>query len=339
VAPLHNNQRDGFMRQTINKGRVAYEPNSLGGNCPFQAAMAQGGFATYPERIDARKVRGKSEKFFDHFSQATLFWNSQSDAEKNHLVNALRFELGKVEVPEVRQRMVYLLSFVDKTLAGRVAGYLGIEVPTKLDGPLNLAVPADADPKKYQPKRSKATSLDRSPALSMENTPHDSVATRKVAVLAADGFDEMAVRGMTKALEAAGAMALIVAPHLGTLKGNKGGELPIQFSLLTTASVLFDAVFVPGGADSVGLLSTNADALHFVAEAYRHCKTIAATGAGVDLLRASTVAGPKAAEGEFADPGVVTGKDGGVRDVAEAFVAAMALHRHWEREVASPVPA
>ncbi len=339
VAPVHNNQRDGFMRQTINKGRVSYEPNSLGGNCPFQAAMAQGGFASYPEPVQGRKFRGKTEKFFDHFSQATLFWNSQSDAEKNHLVNALRFELGKVDVPEIRQRMVYLLSHVDKSLAGRVAGYLGIEVPSKLEGPLNHAVPADADPKKYQPKRSKATPLDRSPALSMENTPHDSVATRKVAILAADGFDEAAVKAMTKALEAAGAMAQIVAPHLGTITGNKGTKTPVQFSFLTGASVLFDAVYVPGGERSVSLLSGNADAVHFVNEAYKHCKTIAASGAGADLLRASYIGTSNAGTGEFSDPGVITGTDSGVRTVATGFIEAMALHRHWTREMGSPVPA
>src|SRR3984885_11683409 len=121
IVPVHNNQRDGHMRQTINQGKSSYNPNSIGGGCPFQAKMAEGGFTSHTERIDAVKVRARSRSFFDHFSQATLFFNSQSEAEKNHLVNALRFELGKLTIPAIRERMVGLLTQVDKTLAAQVA--------------------------------------------------------------------------------------------------------------------------------------------------------------------------------------------------------------------------
>jgi catalase len=121
VAPVHNNQRDGHMRQTINQGRVSYQPNSLSGGCPMQARADTGGFVSFAERMAGTKVRARSKKFFDHFSQAALFWNSQSHPEKAHIVQALRFELGKVEVPAIRERMVFLLAQVDKTLAGLVA--------------------------------------------------------------------------------------------------------------------------------------------------------------------------------------------------------------------------
>ncbi len=89
VAPVHNNQRDGFMRQTINRGQTSYEPNSLRGGCPFQAGMDMSGFASYAERIDAQKIRERSPSFFDHFSQARLFYQSQSEPEQNHIVRAL----------------------------------------------------------------------------------------------------------------------------------------------------------------------------------------------------------------------------------------------------------
>ena len=125
VAPLHNHQRDGYMRQMINRGRVSYEPNSLGGGCPMQAKGDMGGFVSYAEKLDGHKVRARSESFFDHFSQAALFWNSQSDPEKDHLVQAFCFELGKVEVPDIRTRMVGMLAHVDETLAQRVAQGLG----------------------------------------------------------------------------------------------------------------------------------------------------------------------------------------------------------------------
>jgi len=93
VAPVHNNQRDGHMRQEINVGRVSYSPNSLGGGCPYQAKIAEGGFASFNERIEAHKVRGRSESFSDHFGQAKLFYNSQTQTEKDHIVKALRIAL------------------------------------------------------------------------------------------------------------------------------------------------------------------------------------------------------------------------------------------------------
>src|SRR5690349_6350532 len=131
VAPLHNNQRDGYMRQTVNRGQVSYEPNSLRGGCPFQAGMDMSGFTSYAERISAQKVRERSPSFFDHFSQATLFYNSQTEVEQEHIVRALRFELGKLETPPIRERMLFLLAQVDKNLASRVAEGLGLQVPAK----------------------------------------------------------------------------------------------------------------------------------------------------------------------------------------------------------------
>ncbi len=333
VAPIHNNQRDGHMRQTINTGRVSYQPNSLGGGCPMQAMLSQGGFASYTERVDASKVRARSESFFDHFSQATLFYRSQSEVEQTHIANALSFELGKVTVPAIRERMVGLLANVDRTLAERVAGELGLAVPAKVDGPLNMGVPADVDPKTYQPKRVKPP-VERSEALSMANTVKDTAETRQVAVLVADGFDDAAVAAVTKALEAAGAKAHVVAPRLGTITGAEGARLEPQSSFRTAASVTFDAVFVPGGRSGATLASIP-NAVHFVEEAYRHCKAIAATGEGADLLRASRVLG----EGEAApdDPALLVGRGG--RDVASAFVDAIARHRNWDRESTRPIPA
>jgi catalase len=94
VSQVHNNTRDGFHRQSIHRGRVSYEPNSLAGGCPFQAGAA--GFTSFPEPIHDDKVRGKPEKFADHYTQATLFWNSQTPIEKAHIIRAYRFELTKV---------------------------------------------------------------------------------------------------------------------------------------------------------------------------------------------------------------------------------------------------
>ena len=333
VAPVHNTQRDGHMRQTINRGRVSYEPNSLGGGCPMQAKENVGGFVSYAEKMVGQKVRARSDKFFDHFSQAALFWNSQSDPEKNHLVQALRFELGKVEVAEIRARMVAMLAQVDGTLAGRVAKGLGLDVSQKLQTPLNMSVPADGNVKEYQPKPVKKN-VENSPALSMANTVKDSVKTRKVAILGADGFDDAAVAAMKKALIEAGAQTKLVAPRLGFLKSSKGAEAKVDFSLLTASSVMFDAVYIPGGEKSAKALQEQVEALEFVQEAFKHCKTIAANGAGLELIRACRLT--NGANGKAKDSpveeGVILGRDDQAGKIANEFIKAIAQHRHWSRE-------
>ncbi len=137
VAQAHNNQRDGLHRQAIHRGRVAYEPNSLGGGCPYQAGAA--GFTSFPEPIAADKLRGKSEKFADHYTQATLFWNSQTPYEKAHIVRGFRFELTKVQVPAIRQRTVSMLRNVSDELAQRVADGIGIKLPPRCRGSIGQA--------------------------------------------------------------------------------------------------------------------------------------------------------------------------------------------------------
>ncbi len=130
VAQVHNNQRDGMHRQAIPRGRVAYEPNSLGGGCPFQAGVQ--GFMSFPQPSEGDKVRGKPEKFAEHYNQATLFWESQTDVEKLHIIRAFRFELTKVQTVAIRTRMVAGLRNVAKELAQGVADGLGIELPEAL---------------------------------------------------------------------------------------------------------------------------------------------------------------------------------------------------------------
>ncbi len=341
VAPMHNNQRDGHMRQTINVGVTSYGPNAIAAGCPFQAKMSEGGFVSYPERIDGKKIRGRSASFMDYFSQATLFYNSQSDAEKAHLTNALRFELGKVKRVEIRKRMVGILSQIDATLAANVAHELGIEVPPP-EQPINRAIPADADPKAYDPKKV-TLPIAKSAALSMLNSKKDSIQTRQIAILASDGVEEAALKGMMDALKAKGAVPKIVAPHLGNITGDKGGKFEVNESLRTTASVLFDAVYVPGGAASIKALKAEPDAVHFLDEAYKHCKPIAADHEGLDLLKASYIGTLLHTDGTFynalAGKGLVINSNGKSGNTVNEFIAAIAQHRFWEREQQDKIPA
>ncbi len=334
IIEVHNNQRDGLHRQTINKGQSSYHPNTTGGGCPFQAKAAEGGFVSFNERVDAKKVRARSKSFFDHFSQATLFFNSQSEAEQNHIVDALRFELGKLQREDIRVRVVGMLTHVDKTLAAKVAEGLGIPVP-KPEEFLNQSIPADGDPKKFQPVKTKQA-VQVSKALSMANTVKDTIATRQVAILAADGVDEVSLTAMKKALEAAGAQTKIIAPHLGFINSSKGKKVKVDQSFLTAASVVFDAVYVADGEKSVAALQAEPDAVHFINEAYKHCKAIAGDGAGAEFILTTEVGkkmkGSKS-EKENQLAGVVLDRN------PKDFIKAIAQHRFWEREKSSKVPA
>jgi len=326
IVPVMNNQRDGIMRQTINSDKTSYQPNTISNGCPFQAKSAEGGFTSFQERIDAKKIRGRSRSFFDHFSQATLFFNSQSEYEKNHIINALTFELGKLNSDAIRERMLGILTQVDKTLAANVADGLGMPLPKKPSYPINHSVPADGIQKNYEPIKMKQSIL-KSQALSMSNTLKNSIQTRCIAILADNGVDESSLTTMKKALEAAGAKTKIIAPKLGIIKATNGKEIKVDQSFLNTSSVLFDAVYIPSGSESSAALIKEADAIHFVNEAYKHCKAIAANGDGAILLNKSYVNDKTNMGGLMIDKSV---KD---------FIKAIAQHRFWDREKQRKVPA
>ncbi|MEP6647943.1 MAG: catalase [Saprospiraceae bacterium] len=334
IAPVHNNQRDGHMRQTINPGKASYNPNTTGNGCPFQAKAMEGGFVSFNERIDARKVRARSKSFFDHFSQATLFFNSQSEPEKNHIINALKFELGKLESEAIRVRVIGMLTQVDKTLAAKVAEGLGIAVPKTPEQPMNLSIPADGDPKKFQPIKIKSEQ-GISKALSMTGTIKNNIKTRQIAILAANGISDASLSTMKTALEKHGAVTKVIAPHLGMITSDKGKKIKVDQSFLGASSVLFDAVFIPDGIGSGMALKAEPDALHFINEAFKHCKAIAAEGTGVDVVHSSSV-GVKIdrKEKEIKNiKGVLLDRN------SKEFINAIAQHRFWEREKESKIPA
>jgi catalase len=328
IDPVYNNQRDGHMRQTINAERTSYQPNSLNANSPLQAKVSEGGFSSYQERIDAKKIRARSDSFFDHFSQASLFFNSQSEVEKNHIVDAFRFELGKVEIEEIRKRMVGILTQVDRGLAKRVADGLGLDLPSGPQKPVNHGVPADGDQQKYEPVKKEST-LKSSPALSMKDTPKETIKSRKIAILATDGVDGGQLNNYKKILEAAGAATKIVATHNGHIKDDSGKVIKVDFTFLTTASVLFDAVYIPGGNKSVNALIAEPDAIHFVEEAFRHCKAIATSAEGFQLMEHSKV---PLKDKNAIQQGVLINK------TPKDFELAIRQHRFWEREKPGKVP-
>lgn len=324
VPTVHNNQRDGHMRQQIAKGKVSYEPNSMGGGCPYQAMMSEGGFDTYGERISGTKIRARSESFVEHYSQAKLFYNSQSAPEKTHLQKALVFELSKVTIPAIRERMVSQLNFINKELAQMVAEKLGVEVKT-LEQP-NGSIPADADVESLQSEE-RETSLDSSDALSMKNTVKDSIESRIIAFVIADGCDATRISELKSELEAKGAVVQFVAPEMATVKADDGTELTPKHSISSTMSVCFDAVYVAAGAESTQQWlqpDYKNSVIEFVNEAYRHCKAIFFDKETDALFKKTDVA-----DYHSEDPAVVLEKN---NDADNSFITAIASHRVWEFE-------
>jgi catalase len=332
IAQVHNNQRDGYGRQTINKGKVNYSPNSLGGGCPMTAPENMGGYVHYMERVEGHKIRERSESFKDHFSQATMFWHSLTEPEQDRLVSAAHFELGKVASKEVRQRMVHeFFNKIDHQLAVRVAGGIGIDPPQTFAG-------------KMVEKRA--------PEVSTEfRAREDTIQSRRIAILAADGVNAEELMAIKDALMQQGAQAEVISQFLGTIKGANGSEVMVDKNYVTTASIMYDAVFVPGGQQSINTLKQHGDALFFLNEAFKHCKPIGATSEGIELLKTANLPGialadQSARKEAVADKGVVTqwlgsSKTNGQNSDAfiAQFIQAIGQHRHWMRLEKEQVPA
>lgn len=319
INPVHNNQRDGHMRMTVNKGNTAYFPNSMSGGCPHLAKMAEGGFTSYEERIDANKVRARSESFSDHYSQPGIFYRSLKDWEQNHIVDAYSFELGKCTQDYIKERMLYLIDKIDKDLAKHVADNLGLKVPSSVEKPINQAIGADDDGTKNEPQKRKDY-LDKSEALSQTHIKTDTIATRKIAFLVSDGFNADHVTSMKQALEKENAVVNIVATHGGTVKGSDSKTHKVDAALMTTESVAFDAIYIPGGSKSIKALKENAKAKKFINETLKHCKAIAMDGEGEDLF--DDTFGK-----DFKEDAAVF-----INKKPSAFIKAIADHRNWDRE-------
>ncbi len=309
LCPFHNNQRDAFHRQTIHKGRANYEPNSIDNGWPKETPPAAqgGGFESYPERVEGHKIRNRSESFGDHFSQATLFWNSMSGPEKEHIIGAYTFELGKVERVFIRERQVNeILANIDLELARRVAE--------------NLGLPAPSAPT----VTTRASSVQSSPALSLMNHAPGNIKSRKVAILVANGVDGAAIDAFKAKLASEGALAKIIGPSPAPVKTADGTMLPVDAAMDGMPSVMFDAVFVPGGADAAAAMAKSGEAKHYLLEAYKHLKPIVVLGAARPLLASLNLT---------ADNGLLEGDD--VDAVFGNFAQALGQHRVWAREAAA----
>ena len=314
VAPNHNNQRDALHQHTVHRGRASYEPNSIDGGWPKETppAAQDGGFESFQERIDAHKIRQRSDSFGDHFSQARLFFQSMSPTEQQHIIKAYSFELGKVEREAIRAREVNeILANIDLKLAAAVAANLGLPAP------------------KAGTVQVKGSKLAESPALSQMNHPGVvGIKGRKIAVLLADGVDAGSVDRLVKALEAHSARIMLLGPTSAPVKAAGGKALPVDASMEGMPSIMFDGVLVPAGKAALDALGASGLAKHFLLEAYKHLKAIGFAKEGKVLVDAL---------GLKEDKGLLLGDD---QKTLDAFVKAVEGHRVWEREAAAEaVPA
>lgn len=300
-CPFQNFQRDGQMQMQIPKGRANYEPNSLAeaGEAGGPREDPQGGFRSFRTPVEDTKVRIRAETFADHFTQARLFYRSQTDIEQAHLASALVFELSKVTLEHVRLRVVSNLRNVDETLASRVADGLAMDLP------------------KASSPASQPFDMEDSPALRIVGKYPDTLKGRLVGILVTDGADGNQVAAIRAAAEAAGAQVQLIAPKVGGVVKKDGNRLKVDRQLQGAPSVLFDAVALILSEDGCALLLGEGAAIDFVKDAFGHLKAIGHTTEAQPLLDKAGV--------KPDDRVVALGKDG------KAFVA-VAAGRQWDRE-------
>jgi catalase len=320
---VHNNQRDGMARIVINKGRVSYFPNRLGGGCPMHSPELVDAFVSYAEKIDGAKIRARSESFSDHFSQATQFWNSMADWEQDHIAAAFAFELNQVESEEVRHHVLNeLLVNIADALAEAVSTQTGIKI-----APVGTPkAPAPSAPTSSGPLRQDAKSRS-SPALSQDR-PGETIKGRKIAILGGEGVDAKHLKAVKNALMEQEAVFELIAAHAGTVTDSAGKTQKVNRAAPNAPSVVYDAVVVPGGASATALAKSGL-AIHFVNEAYRHGKPIASIGDGSLLLEVCSLT-----EATVED-GVIIGADAG----AIAHLIEALLQHRFQRRVIEGVPA
>ncbi|KAJ5632311.1 hypothetical protein N7490_008650 [Penicillium lividum] len=318
--------RDGAQRHRITKGTVNYWPNRFDANPP--ATPAQGGFTSYPEKQNGIKARALSEKFKEHYNQAQTFYNSLSEIEKMHLAKAFSFELDHCDDPIVYKRMTERVAAVSLELAEQIAKNVGGDTPKS------------SKPNKGQ----KAKGLSQ-----LEYMPKDPViATRRIAILIADGFDYSSYITMKEALEARNAFVFTIGAQRQGVIAESGEKVIPDHFFNGMRSTLFDATFVPGGKH-ISALAKNGVAKFWITESFAHLKAIAGVNEAVPFIARQIeldevqVAKPGTSVAE--SYGVVTGHGDAAtmlnveqvgpdsKTLAEQFIWHVSRHRNWQREL------
>ena len=303
-CPFAHFQQDGHMAMRNPVGRANYQPNSFGEG---PRELPQRGFTPFADIEQGAKRRLRAESFADHYSQARQFFISQTVGEQAHIAAALTFELSKVKIPAIRERMVSHLLNIDETLANNVAGKLGLQ---KMPKPADAAVPTRQD-------------LDPSPALSIVANGPERFEGRKLGILVSDGSDAGLLKALKAALDKAGATYEIIAPKVTGVKASDGSWIEADQMIDGGPSVLYDAVALLPAAAAMDDLLRESSVRDFVADAFAHCKFIGYVESALPLFEKSGVAAEDLDEGC-----IVLGNP----KAATSFVAGLAKLRVWGRE-------
>ncbi|WP_174612949.1 catalase [Virgibacillus ihumii] len=297
VCPFHNNNRRGAMRYRIDVDQGGYHRNSLANNTPYTTPPEEGGYEHYPEKVEGRKIRARSDSFNDYFTQPRIFWNSASPVEKQHLIKALSYQIGRVKSESVRQQSVNLLINVDKEMASIVADSAGVEQPSGTHVQVSTSFPS----------------------LSQANTPF-SASTQKVGILIGDGFNDEEVTNTLDTLNQNGVFVDIISEKLGTVTGTNGTTLKVDYTFITTSPYLLDSIYIVGGSSN-NQAAFNSNVTYFVQVAYKHYKPIGVASTGQSFIQPSD---------EKNLLGVVSSANN--PNFGQDFVSAIAQQRFWERQ-------
>jgi len=298
ICPFHNNQRNGFSRQRIDVGQVSYHKNSLANNTPSTSTANEEGYVHYAEKVEGRVIQARSESFNDFFSQARLFWNSMSPPEKQHIIDAFSFEVGKVNSVSVKQQVVDMFVNVDKEMATIIAMNVGVNKPTG--------------------EQSNVT--ESSPALSQEHTNRFPYSL-KVGIIIGNGFNDQEVTSTIENLSKYGVWVYTIGEKIGMVKGKNGMEINVSDTFLTTSPVLFDSLYVVGGK-ALNQAKFNSDSVYFINETFKHYKPISIASTANSLFKASN-----AKEG----PGIILNENNS--DSSDEFLTAITQQRFWYRQI------
>ena len=297
ICPFHNNQRDGAMRYRIDVDQVNYHENSIANNTPYTTPPEEGGYEHYPTKVEGHVIRGRSKSFNDIFSQPRIFWNSLTPVEKQHTIEALNYQLGRVKSQSVRQQNADLLVNVDQEMACIVADNIGVDRPSGTNVPVSTSYPS----------------------LSQANTAHVAY-TQKVGVLIGHGFNASEVNHVLHTLQRNGVFIVIVSEMLGTVTGNDGTELKVDETFLTTSPYLLDSLYVVGGrSNNQGKF--HMDMTDYIQVAYKHYKPIGVAQGGQSFIKTTE-------KNNLA--GVVFAENN--PNFGEEFVNAIAQQRFWNRK-------
>ncbi len=182
------------------------------------------------------------------------------------MVSALSFELSHCDDPVVYESYTKLLNNIDFDLAKQVAINVGGVVPDK---------PARANHGYASSRLSQLAFAPKEPTIK----------SRRIAILLADGFNSAEVEALRAAFKAGSATTWIIGPRRGSVypddeQVGTGNGYSADHHFEGQRSTMFDAIIIPSGAKHAQALAGSGRTIHWVREAFGHCKAIGALGEG-----------------------------------------------------------